>query len=309
MECLMIFRKRLTLVYTFVLGLLLFVNLIAEEKEKVSNEFSFGLIADCQYCDIEGQGVRKYSLSESKLKESVTQFNSMNLEFVAHLGDFIDRDFESFDVVVPIYNQLNVPKYHVLGNHDFSVLDNRKPEIHQILDMPSKYYDFEINGWRFIVLDGNDISFHAYPKTSEKYREAVEYYDTHGIDSPKWNGAIGRDQLKWLKTLLQEASRKRENVILFCHFPVYPANNHNLWNAGEIVALIETYSCVKAYINGHNHSGNYAVKEGIHYLTLKGMVDTEQTSYAVFKVDSSRLTVEGFGREEDRILSIRNQMD
>ena len=53
-------------------------------------------------------------------------YNKLNLSFVVHLGDFIDRDFESFDKVVPIYNRLKAPHYHVLGNHDFEVADDKK---------------------------------------------------------------------------------------------------------------------------------------------------------------------------------------
>jgi manganese-dependent ADP-ribose/CDP-alcohol diphosphatase len=93
-------------------------------------------------------------------------------------------------------------------------------------------------------------------------------------------------------------------VVIYSHFPVWPENVHNLWNAGEMVELIEAYPCVKAYINGHNHAGNYALKNGIHYLTLKGMVDTLQTSYAVMHVYDDRLEVRGFGREENRTLEI-----
>ena len=47
--------------------------------------------------------------------------------------------------------------------------------------------------WRFVVLDGNDISFHAYPKDSEKYKEAEEYYTANKISSPKWNGGLSRN--------------------------------------------------------------------------------------------------------------------
>ena len=171
--------------------------------------------------------------------------------------------------------------------------------------MPSRYYAFEVKGWRFVVLDGNDISFHAYPGGSEKYQEAAEYYKQNKVKSPKWNGAVGARQLSWLKTVLEKASREGENVVIYCHFPIYPKNVHNLWNAEEILAVLEAYSCVKAYINGHNHNGNYGIKEGIHYLTLKGMVDTDQTSYAVINVYEDRLKVIGYGREENRIMIIR----
>jgi predicted MPP superfamily phosphohydrolase len=228
----------------------------------------------------------------------------MDLNYAIHLGDFIDRDWESFDIVSPIYNRLEMPHYHVLGNHDFSVPDEKKVEVVKKMGLPSDYYDFEIKGWRFVVLNGNDISFHAYPENSEEYQFATEYYQIHKIDSPKWNGALGVTQIQWLKEVLKKATKKDEKVILYCHFPIYPENVHNLWNANEIIEIIEEYACVKAYMNGHNHEGNYGVKNGVHYLTFKGMVDTEQNSYGVIKVFQNHLTVEGYGREENRTLEI-----
>lgn len=282
----------------WIASIVVSINGCSHLKKERNAEFAFGVIADCQYCAVEGSGVRKYSLSEEKLTKCVMHLNTMDLEYVVHLGDFIDRDFKSFDVVNPIYNQLKAPKYHVLGNHDFSVSDDLKKDVPLKMGLPSKYYDFEVKGWRYVILDGNDISFHAYPKYSDEYIQAGEYYRTNKITSPKWNGAIGSEQRSWLSEVLEKATQSDENVILFCHFPVYPENAHNLWNAKEIVAILEAYSCVKAYISGHNHHGNYAIKEGIHYLTLKGMVDTEQTSYAVIRVDDKRIDVTGYGREE-----------
>ncbi len=290
---------------TTCFGFLLASNVFSQTINKSSSEFSFGIIADCQYCAIEGTGERKYTLSEGKLKECVEHFNTMNLEFVIHLGDFIDRDFESFDVVSPIYNRLKMPNYHALGNHDFSVSDALKKDVVKKMGLPANYYDFAVKGWRFIVLDGNDISFHAYPKNSDRYRIASDYYEEHEITSPKWNGAIGSVQLDWLKNALDKAIKNEEKVIFYCHFPIFPENIHNLWNAAEIIQLIESYTNVKAYINGHNHAGNYGIKEGIHYVTIKGMVDTEQNSYAIINVSENSLSIVGYGREQNRILEIK----
>ena len=290
---------------SWLLGLgFLFLAIVYGCQEN-KNSFAIGVIADCQYCNDPGQGVRKYASSANKLKKCVNHFNSLNLEFVIHLGDFIDRDFESFDVVKPIYNQLVMPKYHVLGNHDFSVAEEKKNDIPKVMGLSSRYYDFELFGWRFVVLDGNDISFHAYPEDSEEFKNALEYYEKNEIKSPKWNGAIGKKQLSWLNNVLQDATKSGEKVVLYCHFPLFPENVHNLWNAKEIIDLIEKYSCVKAFVNGHNHGGNYGNKNGIHYLTLKGMVDTEETSYAIINFSNNQLKVSGFGREEDRIMEIR----
>jgi len=293
---------RFKMLYTGLWLLLLGCAHVHAENEKA---FTFGAIADCQYCNDPGKGVRKYAQSTDKLSQCVAAFNTMNLSYVVHLGDFIDRDFKSFDAVMPIYKRLKMPAYHVLGNHDFSVADARKKEVPAKLGMPSKYYDFAVNGWRYIVLDGNDISYHAYPKDSPEHAQAATYYRQNKITSPKWNGAIGPKQLSWLRGVLQKATQDGENVILFCHFPVYPANAHNLWNAAEVIALIEPFTCVKAYINGHNHKGGYGEKSGIHYLTLKGMVDTTQTSYAVIQSTKTHINVTGYGREQNRTLPIR----
>ncbi len=289
---------------TFVF-LLITINGMAQQKTDIPGTFSFGIIADCQYCSDPGSGVRKYAQSEEKLQACVQHFNTLDLEFVVHLGDFIDRDFESFDVISPIYAELKAPKYHVLGNHDFSVADDKKSLVPAKLDMPSKYYDFEIKGWRFVVLDGNDISFHGYPEGSKEYSDAAAYYEKNDISSPKWNGAMGKAQLKWLEKTLKKAAKNHENVVLYSHFPIFPENVHNLWNASEALELIEKYPCVKAYINGHNHAGNYGAHAGIHYVTMKGMVDTEETSYAVVHVTNDSMEIKGFGREQDKDLKLR----
>ena len=269
--------------------------------------YACGMIADCQYCNVEGPGRRQYALSKTKLSECVAELNKMDLAYVIHLGDLIDRDFESFDVVNPIFNRLKATKYHVLGNHDFLVADHLKKEVPGKMGMPARYYDFEVEGWRHVVLDGNDISFHAYPESSAETKAAAEYYESNEIESPRWNGAIGAGQLSWLRDVLERAQLNHEKVILFCHFPVYPPNAHNLWNAEELIALLESYPCVKAYFNGHNHNGNYGVKDGIHYVTLKGMVDTTTNSFAVVTVADDRIDITGYGREEDRSLPVHHE--
>lgn len=291
------------------LGILLCTSGYSAPKGDRDVGFSFGVIADCQYFDTPGTGMRKYAASKEKLKNCVDDFNTLNLEYVVSLGDFIDRDFDSFDEVIPIYNQLQVPHYHVLGNHDFSVEDDLKKKVPQKMGMASTYYDFEVKGWRFIVLDGNDISFNAHPEGSQEYADATQYYMEHNIKSPKWNGAVGARQLAWLRATLKEATQQNENVIIYCHFPVFPKNIHNLWNAEELMALLAGFSCVKAYINGHNHKGGYGMRDGIHYVTLRGMLDTEQTSYAVIRVDGESIDVTGYGREENRTMVIGRSLE
>ena len=275
----------------------------AADPRSGSPLFRFGAVADCQYCDATSKN-RKYNLSPKKLTACVEHYNKMELSFVVHLGDFIDRDFESFDKVVPIYNQLKAPHYHVLGNHDFSVADDKKALVPAKLGLKQRYYDFTSKGWRFIVIDGNDVSLHAWPKNDPRTKAASAYHKSLKPRPPNWNGALGDEQLKWIEAKLQTATKAKERVMLFCHFPVHPKNNHNLWNDDALTDLLARYPCVAAYLNGHNHAGNYGQRDGIHYLTLKGMVDTEQSSYAVIEVYADRLVVKGFGRETNRDLPL-----
>jgi len=85
--------------------------------------------------------------------------------------------------------------------------------------------------------------------------------------------------------------------------PVRPINNaHNLWNDAEIVDIIEKYSNVKVFINGHNHSGDYIFKNGIHYITLTGMVNTSINSFGILEIYTDAIFLKGFGRQENMFM-------
>ena len=278
-------------------------HLPAAEPKPGSPLFRFGAVADCQYCS-QTSLLRKYNLSPKKLTECVEQYNKLDLAFVVHLGDFIDRDFESFNVVSPIFAKLKAPRYHVLGNHDFSVADDKKELVPKRMGLKSRYYEFTHKGWRFIVLDGNDVSLYAYPKDDPRTKAATAFHRRLKAGTPTWNGGVGGKQLAWVKGRLAVAAKAGERVILFCHFPVHPENIHNLWNHEAVTSLLAEYSCVAAFLNGHNHAGNYGEKRGIHYLTIKGMVDTLKNSYGVVEVYEDRLVLKGFGRQEDREMKL-----
>ena len=58
-------------------------------------------------------------------------------------------------------------------------------------------------------------------------------------------------------------------------------------------------------MNGHKHEGAYDFKNGVHYLTFKGMVNTsDSTSFATAHFYKDSVKIKGFGREIDRTLKI-----
>ena len=232
----------------------------------------------------------------------------MNLDFVIHLGDLIDRDFFSFGAVLPIMAKIKAPVAYVLGNHDYEVADDKKAEVPARLGMSAKYYDFVIGNWRFVVLNGNDISLHAHAKDSDAYQEAAAMFETlkkqNAAFANPWNAAIGSDQLSWLDSRLSQAAKAHQKVIVFCHWPVHPDASDGLWNYNEVLARIESFDCVASFLAGHYHPGAYGVREGIHHVTFRAMLDGEdRTSYAVVRCDKETIQITGYGDEPTRTLT------
>ena len=61
-----------------------------------------------------------------------------------------------------------------------------------------------------------------------------------------------------------------------------------------------------AWINGHNHAGNFGTRAGVPYVTLQGMVETRDTTADAFAdIHPDRLILRGVGREPSRELVFR----
>lgn len=287
------------------LTLLIYAGSCNKEDE---TSFKIGIISDCQYCDCDVKWDRHYKKAPQRLKEAIEILNKDTLNYTIHLGDFIDKNFKSLDRILPLWKKLESTSYHVLGNHDFEVKDSLKEEVIKQLNLKERYYSFIEEDWRFIVLDGNDLSFHG-ALTKEKKRQTDSLYnilkDKKLPYLKEWNGALSSDQLTWVKKELDFALKKNQKVGFYCHFPIYPIDQHNIWNRDQFLSLIKPYKNVKIFFNGHNHEGAYQMENNVHYLTFKGMVDTKNTS-AFAKVNFNRDTViiEGFYREPSRKLVI-----
>ncbi len=273
-------------------------------------EFDIGVVADCQYCYCEPTAIRFYKESPDRLREAVSILNGQSLDYTIHLGDFIDKDFSSFDTVAPIWRSLKADKYHVLGNHDFSVADSLKHLVFEKMDIKDRYYSIVKNKWRFIVLDGNDLSVYGALTEAKKQQTDSLFNSLADKNMPNlepWNGGLSIEQLQWVESELQQATTNKERVGFYCHFPVLGVSDiHNLWNNSQLLSIIDKYDCVKFYFNGHNHAGGYVEKDGVHYLNFKGMVDTKDTtSFATVAFRKDSLFVKGYGRELNRSLKIR----
>jgi predicted phosphodiesterase len=85
-----------------------------------------------------------------------------------------------------------------------------------------------------------------------------------------------------------------------------PFEAHALWNSEEVLSVLSKFENVKLYLNGHNHAGNYAFQNGIHFVNLKGMVETEtENAFSIISFSDKQIEIKGFGREESRILNLK----
>lgn len=288
---------------TFMTKLIFALPGFAQEKPF----FSFGVITDVQYADVDQAGERNYRGSLAILQKTIEALNQHELAFTVNLGDLIDRDLESFAKPLSILTDSRAKVHHVFGNHDFTVADEHKKEVPKLLGNPKGYHAFTQGDLVFVVLNGLDNSIDGHPAGSAGYKKATstlaELEKLGASNAKPWNGGLGKKQTNWLAKTLTKAQRQKKRAIVFCHYPLLPENGLHLWNNREILTLLNEYSGVIAYFSGHHHTGNYVVENGLHHLTFYGMVQAKSPSLgAVVHVYEDRLELEGIGNQESRTL-------
>jgi 3',5'-cyclic AMP phosphodiesterase CpdA len=256
--------------------------------EKGGRLFTFGVVADVQYADKDAAGARHYRESLDNLEECVAELNRHDLAFTIELGDIIDgnvtpeKTLSDLDTITGVYDRLEMPKYFVVGNH---CLNAGKESLREKLSRESFYYDFrvpEAGGFRFVVLDGNDAGY----------------------------GVLGEKQLEWLRDTLADALANDQRVILFNHFALLEAAaaHHRMREPGPVLDAMDEAGCVIAYFAGHDHAGGYAERNGVHNVTVKGMVEApEKNAYAVIEVYPDKLKEIGFGAEPLRVMPLEQK--
>ncbi len=219
-----------------------------------------------------------------------------------NLGDLIDREFKNLPVVLADLDRLPCSVHHVLGNHDFDVDDEHKPEVPGMFELERAYYSVALDGgWRLVVLDGNEVSLFAHAPGSREFHFAESYRCSLPGPPEPWNGALDAGQMRWLAGELDGARARGERVLLCCHYPLLPADSRFiLWNAGELRALMASHQdVIAAYFCGHHHEGFHDHIGRIPHINFVGMVDTLENAYSIVRIDENSIRVRGFGRQPD----------
>lgn len=282
--------------------------------------FSIGLVADCQYADADplrletppGSGqmsvTRFYRLSKAKLREAIGVFDEAGVDAIINLGDLVDREVDDIESLTRIWDGAQAPVWSVAGNHDFAGWPVPPSAVFDSLQMPAPYYAKSINGFRLLFLDSNEVGQIEHPPGSpEHHIGTIEIERIRAANRPNafdWNGGIGEKQLGWIQRQLLTAHSRGERVILVSHHPFYPASTHNLLNDLEFCEIVRSHSEIVAAFSGHNHDGNFGALGTVQCLTLHGMVEREDNSFAIARFFHNRIELQGFGREVSTVLPI-----
>ncbi len=273
----------------------------------------FGLIADPQYADADPdlENNLYYRHGLHKLSSAISTLNDLPLDFVATLGDLVDRHWSGYSELLPRYDALRHPHAAIIGNHDAQVISDHLASQTPALGLPKSYYHFRLSGYRFLVIDGNDISLYCNAGNGDDLQQARAQLDEllaqQQPQAQRWNGAVGEQQLAWIEQNLQQAQALGETVIVFGHYPLAPLKKHILWNGEAVADLLCRYQ-VRAYFAGHDHRGGYYRRENTDFITLKGMLDgPDNVPFAVAELSGTRLTIVGFGGEISRILPLNHR--
>uniref|UniRef100_A0A5B7BZP1 Manganese-dependent ADP-ribose/CDP-alcohol diphosphatase n=1 Tax=Davidia involucrata TaxID=16924 RepID=A0A5B7BZP1_DAVIN len=295
---------------------------------------SFGIISDVQYADIpDGRsfiGVpRYYRHSILVLQRAVRKWNNhRKLKFVLQFGDTVDgfcpkdQSLNAVKKVVDEFETFNGPVYHMIGNHCLYNLPRDK--LLPLLKIPRcdgcAYYDFSpIPEYRFVVLDGYDISAIGWPQNHPNTLQALEFLREKNPNSEKnspmglvglerrflmFNGAVGKEQLEWLDGVLQDATQSNQKVVVCCHLPLDPGASSQealLWNYNEVMDVIHRYNCVKVCLAGHDHKGGHSIdSHGVHHRVLEAALECPPGTDAFGYIDvfDDRLSLIGTDRME-----------
>lgn len=171
-------------------------------------------------------------------------------------------------------------------------------------------------GYRFIVLDGYDISLLGWPEGHPLHEQAVatlsannpneEKNSNAGLEGlnkrfVKFGGGVSSEQLDWLKRELAACRDAGEKAILCCHLCLHPetcAETCLLWNFDEVLQVLgDNSDVVVATLSGHAHRDGHFMdpESGIHYRVCAGVLEAEPGTdcYGIVEVYADRIEVAG----------------
>jgi alkaline phosphatase len=262
---------------------------------------SFGLLTDVHYADIPDNGNRKYSQSLKKMDQCIDTMNARGVEFLTELGDFKDMPtppnpdvaMAFLSSVEASFSRFKGDRFHVLGNHDEDCISKSQfgnLTINSTIQKGKTFYSFIKGRYKFIVLDA------CFDSTGIAYKDGKFSWSDSNVPE---------EELVWL---IRELEKSEHKVVIFVHQLLYGNTKVSIKNANDVRSILEKSKKVLCVFQGHEHQGGYVKINGIHYYTLKGMVEgnyPESNSFAVITLSEDKILIEGFGNAQSQILPLK----
>jgi len=201
--------------------------------------------ADPNYSHAEADYIPMYGA-----KEVVRQINALPFQpdFVVHGGDVVyDPDDTAYVAAREILSEIRYPVHYLMGNHDerngFQRILLGQPET-----SPKHFYQFEVNGVQFLVLDSN-------------------------APAPFAGGSLGKIQLEWVREIC--AAPDDRPIAVFVHHNAVPIGAP-FWDDfmrmvdGEQfhAALLPAANRLRGVFFGHVHQSTETYRDGILYSSV-----------------------------------------
>jgi len=260
----------------------------------------FGIITDIHFSADSEPAAAMATAAE--LRACMACWKRNHVDFLLQLGDLIKgsepHKHEEFRQISSILKPFPGAIRHVIGNHCLAL---PRQELMEAFGLQTSFYTFSAKEFRFIVLDGMDLSVLRKPETEEE-RQILACFHAYP-DMHDYCGAVGTRQKAWLQRELEKADHAGEKVIIICHFPLLPETTDQkhglLWNHHEIAGLVSSSPAVMACISGHYHYGGYALHNSIHFVVLPAFVN---------RSEHPRFTCGTVELQRERMV-VRNQLD
>lgn len=219
-----------------------------------------GIFTDPHYSSHEVTcGNRYNNRSLQKIREAYKAFESAGCELVICLGDLTDkedthrREIQNVEELAAFFATVQIPFICVMGNHD--AFSFEKEEFYRILGgyQPENKV---IGNKKLVFLDA------CYFRSGKRY---------------------GPGDSDWTDTFLPDAQALREllkepyETYIFMHQNIDPQirHDHRLYNADELLTIIEESGHVKTVFQGHYHWGHEMSQNGVRYVTYPAMCENE----------------------------------
>jgi hypothetical protein len=218
-------------------------------------------------------------------------------EFVINLGDSIedvnnkDQDIKFFKQVITLLDDLIMPTYWTIGNHDVRSINQN--DIANLLGYDKMYYSFDHSNYHFVLL-------------------SFEMTGNHTENLHEIRAEIADKQLGWLQDDLNSTDKP---TVVCIHYGVTEDNmKGNFWFEGEpeyallgnrkkLREVLEDHSNVIAVFNAHQHWNRMHVHNGIPYFTLTSLVENFKNdgipsgAHTIVNLNSDRILVEVKGND------------